>query len=296
MERWFNRVCTAVMAVCAVISAYYGYLAYVATAPSVASPAQSISGLPSSPPWWVAGIGLLAIALLITRWGPPIFRGVSRRLLKTPQSAFESFQTRRALDKKYPTLGDRLKGVSTVWAIRAVGARFVDSPAQKGAVKRLILPNPETDAAKFYFRSIDQEHARALIKPTTLKAIRSRIEVRWCNHFLFHSITIADPAGQNGWAYVEHALPHCTTEERPGYTIHRRSHGDAMDMLVDMFEKTWQEAEQISEARLQGAESEANFRVELRKFVLSHLDELLSRFLQVMSSLRDKCEPLAPNL
>lgn len=106
-------------------------------------------------------------------------------------------------------------------------------------IKRLILPNPESELAKFYFDSVEQDHARLNIRSTTAKAVKNNIEVRWCDHFPFHSITIVDPAEPSGWAYVENALPYYATEERPGYTISRQRQREAMTNLIEMFEKTW---------------------------------------------------------
>ena len=184
----------------------------------------------------------------------------------SPISGIEFFQTRKELDRKYPSISDRLEGVSTVWAMWAVGTRFIDSPADKKALKRLILPNPDCKSAKFYFDTIGQEHARTLIRPTTLKAITAKIEVRWLDYFPFHSITIAGPDDPDGWAYIEHALPYYATEERPGYTIHRKDQPEAVRAPVEKFSEIWDHAkvptdEELTECSSTSSQLEPMYKV-----------------------------------
>jgi hypothetical protein len=117
-------------------------------------------------------------------------------------------------------------------------------------MKRLILPNPGSSSAKFYFNSIDQNHARLDIRSTTSKAIKAGIEVRWCDEFFFHSITIADPSSPDGWVYIEHALPYYSTEERPGYTIHRKGQPETVSVLINKFEEIWNKAKVVTDEEL----------------------------------------------
>lgn len=137
MERWFNRISTAIIAVCAVISAVYAVLAYTeSTAPTATSAAVKHTELvPNSPPWWVITIGMLAIGLFVFN----IFRWLG---FSPKMQGIEFFQTRRLLDKKYPTVGSRIQNASTVWAIWAVGTRFIDSPAI------VYLTNPNQNIAR----------------------------------------------------------------------------------------------------------------------------------------------------
>jgi hypothetical protein len=154
-------------------------------------------------------------------------------------AGFFWFPDRAALTKQYPYLGDRLDGHSIVWALWPVGANFFDDGKNTHLVKRLILPDPGSDSAIFYFNSISQDHALSLIKSTTLKAQKIGASVRWSSHFPFNSITLVDPQKPSGWAHLETALPYCTTIDRAGYTIYKHRSAEAVDRLATVFQEIW---------------------------------------------------------
>jgi hypothetical protein len=86
--------------------------------PTPAAPIPMTNG-PLIPPfvWWL--ISIFALALLATAW-----IGFYRN------RSIEFFPTRHILHEKYSSLERRVSGVSTLWAIWAVGTRFVDSQSK----------------------------------------------------------------------------------------------------------------------------------------------------------------------
>jgi hypothetical protein len=122
------------------------------------------------------------------------------------------------------------------------GTRFFDAAEKYTRVQRLILPNPKSELAKYYFQTLGQEHALAIIRATTGKAKKLNVDVRWCDHYPFHAITLIDPRSPSGWALVESALPYCTTERRPSYEIARASAPETMDTFIQIFEDLWKDS------------------------------------------------------
>ena len=161
---------------------------------------------------------------------------------------FLYFPRRAFIDKQYESLGRRFANVSCVWAIWPIGAKFFDAGQQTHVVKRLILPNPDSESTKYYFDSIGQgSPIRELIKHATKKARATVAKVRWCDHFLYNSITLADHDEPMGWAHVEIVLPHCVTENRPGYTIYKHRSNELVQKLVEVFLAIWDDSKDAPE-------------------------------------------------
>ncbi len=155
---------------------------------------------------------------------------------------FQYYPNRAALDRQVPSLGDHLNGAKSLDAIWVVGTRFFDAGKNTHIVRRLILPNPESDSAKYYFTSIDQHHVRGMIEKMSAKAQKVGTKVRWTDQFLFHAITLVDTDDPMGWVYVESVLPHAKTEQRSGYTIYKHRSEQAVRDLVEIFKDIWDDS------------------------------------------------------
>jgi hypothetical protein len=99
------------------------------------------------------------------------------------------------------------KGVSSVYAIWVVGSKFLDDGEKLDVLKELLLPNPSGRAIQYLAVTVNREQMINLIKDTTKKAIDAGVDVRWYDHFIFHSIILADPDKQTGWMHIESVFP-----------------------------------------------------------------------------------------
>jgi hypothetical protein len=156
---------------------------------------------------------------------------------------FQFFPDRASINKQYESLGNKLEKASAVLAIWPVGTTFFDAQKNTHVVKKLILPNPDSESAKYFFQSVAQNHGRDLIKAATEKARKAGAKVRWSKHFLFNSITLVDHDLPMGWAHVEAVLPHFTTESRPGYTIYKHRSTESVQRLAALFSDLWDDSE-----------------------------------------------------
>jgi hypothetical protein len=153
---------------------------------------------------------------------------------------FQYFPRRAYIDKEHESLGLRFANVSCVWAIWPVGAKFFHARQQTHVMKRLILPHPESESAKFFFKSTGQgQRVRDLIREATEQAYAAGAEVRWCPQFLYNAITLVDYDDPMGWAHVESVLPFCITDNRPGYTIYKHRSAESVRNLYEVFLKVW---------------------------------------------------------
>lgn len=167
--------------------------------------------------------------LVVLRHWKPVVRGFG----------FQYFPHRAALHKTYSSLGSRLETAHSVDAMWVVGAAFFDDGINVHKVKRLILPNPDSRSALYYFSSVSQSHGPGLIRSITQKAQKAGATVRWCDEFLFQSITLVDTDEPTGWAHFEAALPNGQMNMRAGYTIFKRRSPDAVQELAEIFQKIW---------------------------------------------------------
>jgi hypothetical protein len=225
MERGFNFFRDIVLVACAVIAAYFA-----------AFPAASISGTAAAAPmpWWVAGIGLLAIVLFIVRVIP-----VAARVIRPP---FEFFPDRTSLQRAHGSLADRLEKVETAWAIWVIGQKFYHAEENTDRVKRLLLPDPSGESFKYHIGTGPYADAVSMVNGITNLAKAKGAEVRWYRHFACHSIILADVTKRNGWVHIESVFPYSTTDQRPSYTIYRRSNRRAIAEMTRIFEGIWSES------------------------------------------------------
>jgi hypothetical protein len=154
---------------------------------------------------------------------------------------FQYLPPKRAGDDIHRSLADQFAGIATVWAIWPVGARFYDLSTQVHIVRRLILPNPENDFVKHYFKSLKHDDALNLIKSTTLKAQQAGTEVKWIDSFVFNSLTLADYDAPMGWAHIESVRPSTVNHSRLGYIIFKDRAPEQMEIFVKLFLEVWKD-------------------------------------------------------
>jgi hypothetical protein len=236
-----GRVSNAITVVFTVLGALVGAgLLYLAAAqdfgwwPAPLPPSTPVvpnAQFPALPSWLLAA---LAIALLLSIWGHIWWRGPA-------QARVEFFPTRHDLRERGGTLDKRFKNVESVFAIWVVGQNFFYSGHETRAVKRLLLPNPESQAFKDFVKSGPHPSAVISVREVAVFAKSKGTEVRFYNSFISHSLILADPDKETGWLHVESVLPYSRTEYRPSYTIYKRDFPDTIMETYRIFNEMWAE-------------------------------------------------------
>jgi hypothetical protein len=234
-ERVYKVACDTVMAVCAIIVTYYTIWPRTGTPTAATSAVSPVS----SPPWWIIAIGAIGVLLLITRWGPPLVRSLRR----PSHRLAEFFPDRLSLQGfSGGSLGARLGSVDTACAIMVNGLDYYSSGINTHCIKKLLLPNPEGDALKSHAAVSSHPGQAEVIKETTQLAKKARAAVRWYDHFIYHSIILADTDKSSGWIQVESVLPYSDTSRRPSYTIFRKSSEAVVLEMQRVFNEIWDHA------------------------------------------------------
>ena len=160
---------------------------------------------------------------------------------------FEFFPDREALRHySHGSLAKRFANVTSVSAIWPVGRNFYDEGENLSVVKELLLPNPGGRAIKYLVQTVDREDATEFIKATTLKARKNGAKVKWYDHFIFHSIILADTDRPTGWMHIESVLPFSQTMRRPSYTVTKEKSEAAILEMRRVFQGLWDEAKEPS--------------------------------------------------
>lgn len=162
-------------------------------------------------------------------------------LVSTPAAAagFQYFPNRESLTRVHGELASRLKPVANADAIFVVGADFYHAGQSTHVIRRLILPNPEDDAFGYYLKSVGQEATKDLVKEITNLAKSKGAKVRWCKHFICHTMVLADVDKSSGWVHIESVFPHSLPKQRPGYTISKLQSADAVAQAKRIFDDLW---------------------------------------------------------
>ena len=78
------------------------------------------------------------------------------------------------------------------------------------------------------------------LREITDLAKKSGAEVRWYDHFIFHSMILADTKKRRGWVHSESVFPYSTTDRRPSYTFYRKAHRKAVEEMQRIFIEIWE--------------------------------------------------------
>lgn len=211
----------ASMAVIAVLALYFAIYP---------QPAQA-----DAAPSWVIAIGVIAVIMLIVRLAPAIMTIIRGQ-------PFVFFSDRTSLQRAHGSLSDRLKNVERASAIWVIGQKFYHDQENTHVIKKLLLPNPDNPAFKFQIDTGPNQSAGVLVRQITELAKKAGAEVRWYDHFISHSIVLADTDKRRGWVHIESVFPHSTTSQRPSYTIYRRSNRRAVLEMQRIFDEMWSQA------------------------------------------------------
>lgn len=154
------------------------------------------------------------------------------------------------LDEEYSLLAKRLEGarVKSVSAAWVEGQKFYHQGDQLQVMKRLLLPNPESEAFKRYARSVKQAGIDQAIREVTRDALQHGAKVKWCDMFLCHSITLVDTDKPSGWVHIESALPFSKLAYRPSYTVYKRSAPETVEQMQRIFDELWEDAVKAPDA------------------------------------------------
>ncbi len=153
---------------------------------------------------------------------------------------FEFFADRSSLVKAHDIIAVRLKNIDRADAIWVLGQKFYHASKETHKIKRLLLPNPDSETFKFLTKTCHNWAEESTLQQITDLAKKSGAEVRWYDHFISHSIILADTRKWHGWIHVESVFPFSTNEHRPSYTIYTRSQRKAVDEMQRVFNELWE--------------------------------------------------------
>lgn len=186
--------------------------------------------------WWsilrITGLPWLASGLL--RIGGQRVKG----------SGFRFYFSRPALEQRNKKLGQLFTDTKWVDALWVKGEKFYDANENIHAVKRLILPNPDSNSLRLFANSVDQEALKEIIKAVTQKATKAGAQVRWCKEFYCTSINLVDTGRNNGWVHVEVVLPYSRPEDRPSFTIEKSRSPDCVLEFQRIFNEIWDKSDE----------------------------------------------------
>jgi len=178
-------------------------------------------------PWLVILAGFLVIWLGTRRSRP------KHRPLKVPY-----FPDRKALQEfSGGSLGARLAQVETASAIMVNGLTVYGAEVNTGQIKRLLLPNPNGEAFKFHLSTQVHSKQDDALKQATEIAQKLGTKVRWYDHYICHSIILADTDKPTGWVQVESIIPYSKASHRPSYTLDRKTSDQAVREIQRIFDE-----------------------------------------------------------
>ncbi len=148
------------------------------------------------------------------------------------------YSNRTALNKKQSLL-DIVKSVETVEACFVTGATIFASEEMRAKVRRLLLPDPESDAFTQYCAMFQDNSSAKNILNTKDKALRANTPVKWTKSPLFNSFLIGDRDKHNAFVQIEFALPGLEQDKRPIMTIKKSTHPEEFRAFVNAFDKIW---------------------------------------------------------
>jgi hypothetical protein len=154
----------------------------------------------------------------------------------------EFFANRNLLQRAHGTLGSRFAGATKVSAILVVGHKFYISGDKIGAVKELLLPDPDGKAIKRFAETTERKDTTRAIKEVTRIARKNGAAVRWYDHFVCHSVLLVDVEKPTGWVHVEMVLPYSTHDKRPSYTLYKNGQEEAVLEMSRVFREIWDNA------------------------------------------------------
>jgi hypothetical protein len=157
---------------------------------------------------------------------------------------FDFFPHRESLIKKYGTLGRRFENASSVSALWVIGQRFYHSDENTDKIKKLLLPDPDGEAFKALIDTGPNVSAGEQLKEITALAKNKGAKVKWYDHFIHHSLIIADIDKPTAWVHVESVFPHSKTEQRPSWTITKERFEKLVLDMQRIFEDIWDGAKQ----------------------------------------------------
>jgi hypothetical protein len=152
----------------------------------------------------------------------------------------EFFPSRSALITAHGSIAQRLKNIERADAIWVLGQKFYHAAEDTHKIKRLLLPNPDSKTLKFLTQTTQNWTEEEALKDITGLAKAAGAEVRWYDHFISHSIILADTNKWRGWVHIESVFPYSTNERRPSYTIYRRSHRRSVEEMQRVFNELWE--------------------------------------------------------
>jgi len=186
----------------------------------------------NAPPSWIFVVAIIGFLLLMSNIAPWIIRVIRGKDV-------EFFPNRSILQKTHGTISERLKNIDHADAIWVLGQKFYHAAGDTHKVHRLLLPNPGSETLKFLVSTGHNWTKEETLKEITELAKTAGAEVKWYDNFISHSIILADTDKRRGWVHIESVLPYSTNEQRPSYTIYRRSQRKAVEEMQRVFNALW---------------------------------------------------------
>lgn len=152
------------------------------------------------------------------------------------------FPTREVLHRADGTLGASFEKVTSVSALLVLGREFYNAGHRTEVIKRLLLPNPDSESFKTYESTQSEKNLGQIVRDITARAKALHAKVRWYDTFIFHTIILADIEHPNGWAHVESVLPYSRSSHRMSYRLSRKHSESAVMELSRVYGQIWDTA------------------------------------------------------
>jgi len=111
-------------------------------------------------------------------------------------------------------------------------------------IRRIILPDPNSDSLKFYSSSIYSEDAvrNHILEATRVCSEEFGIRVRWCPQHIQSTFMLGDAEKRSGWLHAEMVLPFSRANLRPSFTAKKERFPELVDSYQTIFEALWDQA------------------------------------------------------
>ena len=155
---------------------------------------------------------------------------------------FEFNVNRDALSKRR-NISQILEEADSVWALWNTGQdAWRRHLLRNPKIKRLILPDPHSDAIQLLASGRGRQHHELMteITFTTNEAKAGGIPIKWFFGLIGNTMTFVNPESGHGWVQVEVVFAPMESQTCPSFRIDQDGPYRALyDALMDVYNKTW---------------------------------------------------------
>ena len=170
-------------------------------------------------------------------------------------NGFEFCSNRAKLDqlRDQETQLRRADAIDAAWAS---GIKAAKESKEIHRIRRLILPDPDSDSFKWF---VDSLPSRVRLRNDVLETTRliqdnhaSTTKIRWSKQFVGASFMIGDSDQDSGWLHFEIVMAFCPATERPRFNLLKRKDPVAFSTFLKAFNDLWGDSLPPDDAIMKG--------------------------------------------